>query len=612
MNLRIHKRSYNKSLNRRFLESLMDIEYSDNMDKNMVQESLNIDTILDADKYNTLDDSSAFNSENLDILVDVVDYNGTEEVLNDTVDAANKKLTPEDNLNYINFEEDSYHGKNKKKIFLESIYGTPYSLASLIREYIKAGGRQDYEEWADFLKLTHNIDVYSTISSDEELKVDKIRFRNYYKDHYKRINNKDYNTSDTSMNTTTISGTNSSRNWQSNQESEEERREKLSKTSLDILDEIGDVSTPLSAAEIVEEKYATIVKRLKDIIHKKSSKNYFILFGDPGIGKSFIVNEVFQRELGVNLNTKNEEELSSRGILKAVGDVGKSRSSAAEFLYVNRDKDFIILDDCDSLIMNTTDPAVSNMLKGAMDPDHHTVTVDPGIAILVNKRILERAEAENKLAKLQNKRKGNSSDTKGDESSLNEETWTDFLRPENNIDKEDSADTKGDEQSLDTENNESIDENDNIDFMPLKFSFEKPRVIFISNATPKNINEALLSRSSHFYLHLTFEEFIIRLKLVLDKLKKRGGYTDEEWNEAKVVVFDILVTMAETQKNGLKFGGITLKFSRGFEFRLVEELATLWLQRVERYLDENPGSTREDARRKCFRKYIIYDVLKTI
>lgn len=609
MNLRIHKRSYNKSLNRRFLESLMDIEYSDNMDKNMAQESLNIDTILDTDKYNTLDDSQAFNSENLDILVDVVDHNGTEEVLNDTVDAANKKLTPEDELNYINFEEDSYNGKNKKKIFLESIYGTPYSLASLIREYIQAGGRQDYEEWADFLKLAHNIDVYSTISSDDELKVDKIRFRNYYKDHYKRATNKDYGTS--SMNTT-----NGNRNWQSNQESEEEKREKLSQTSLDILDEIGDVSTPLSAAEIVEEKYATIVKRLKDIIHKKSSKNYFILFGDPGIGKSFIVNEVFQRELGVNLNTKNEEELSSRGILKAVGDVGKSRSSAAEFLYINRDKDFIILDDCDSLIMNTTDPAVSNMLKGAMDPDHHTVTVDPGIAVLVNKRILERAEAEDNLAKLKNKRKGNSSDTKGDtkgdESSLNEETWTDFLKPENNIDKEDSANTKGDESSLDKGNNESIDENDGIDFMPLKFSFEKPRVIFISNATPKNINEALLSRSSHFYLHLTFEEFIIRLKLVLDKLKKRGSYTDEEWNEAKVVVFDILVTMAETQKNGLKFGGITLKFSRGFEFRLVEELATLWLQRVERYLDENPGSTREDARRKCFRKYIIYDVLKTI
>lgn len=599
-----HIRLYNKSLNRRFLESLIDIEYSDNMCKNMAQESLNIDTILDTDKYNTLDDSQAFNSENLDILVDVVDYNGTEEVLNDTVDAANKKLAPEDSLNYINFEEDE-NKENKKKIFLESIYGTPYSLASLIREYIQAGGRQDYEEWADFLKLAHNIDVYSTISSDEELKVDKIRFRNYYKDHYKRVNNNKDN--DISMNTA-----NDDRNWRSNQEAEEERREKLSQTSLDILDEIGDVSTPLTAAEIVEEKYATIVKRLKDIIHKRSSKNYFILFGDPGIGKSFIVNEVFQRELGVNLNTKNEEELSSRGILKAVGDVGKSRSSAAEFLYLNRDKDFIILDDCDSLIMNTTDPAVSNMLKGAMDPDHHTVTVDPGIAILVNKRILERAEAENKLAKLQNKRKGNSADTKGDEPSLNEGTWTDFLRQENNIDKEDSADTKGDESSLDKENNESIDENDNIDFMPLKFSFEKPRVIFISNATPKNINEALLSRSSHFYLHLTFEEFIIRLKLVLDKLKKRGGYTDEEWNEAKVVVFDILVTMAETQKNGLKFGGITLKFSRGFEFRLVEELATLWLQRVERYLDENPGSTREDARRKCFRKYIIYDVLKTI
>lgn len=607
MNPYIHKRLYNKSLNRRFLESLMDIEYSDTMDKNMAQESLNIDTILDTDKYNTLDDNQAFNSENLDILVDVVDDNGTEEVLNDTVDATNKKLVPEDNLNYMNFEEDSYNSKeNKKKIFLESIYGTPYSLASLIREYIKAGGNLDYEEWVDFLSAAHNIDVYSTLSSDKELSADRIRFKNYYKDHYKRINGGD----GPSINTTT---NNDNRSWQVNQEPEEEKKERLSQTSLDILNEIGDVSTVLSAAEVVEEKYATIVKRLKDIIHKRSSKNYFILFGDPGIGKSFIVNEVFKKELGVDLNTKNEEELSSRGILKAVGDVGKSRSAAAEFLYINRDKEFIILDDCDSLIMNTTDPAVSNMLKGAMDPDHHTVTVDPGIAILVNKRILERAEAENKLAKLQKKRKGNSANTKGDESSLNEGTWTDFLKAENNIDKEDSDDTKGDESSLeDKENNESIDENDNIDFMPLKFSFEKPRVIFISNATPKNINEALLSRSSHFYLHLTFEEFIIRLKLVLDKLKKRGGYTDEEWNEAKVVVFDILVTMAETQKNGLKFGGITLKFSRGFEFRLVEELATLWLQRVERYLDENPGATREDARRKCFRKYIIYDVLKTI
>ena len=140
-----------------------------------------------------------------------------------------------------------------------------------------------------------------------------------------------------------------------------------------------------SPAATVMEKYAKMTRKLDRVLLNKSDKRYFILMGDPGIGKTYTVTKECER-LNLNLPTYT-------------GDVGSNPTAVMAFLWVHRDDGTFILDDCDTMVRDNAPPAVSNSLKGAMGAPAHMVTMSTTINQRVNKLVQGMEESVEKMQK---------------------------------------------------------------------------------------------------------------------------------------------------------------------------------------------------------------------
>lgn len=313
----------------------------------------------------------------------------------------------------------------------------------------------------------------------------------------------------------------------------------------------------LTAADTVNQKYRAIKSKVKRVLSGRSLKNYFILCGDPGIGKSYLVNEVIEH-MGIQDQ-----------VYYATGDAaGASRSSVGAFLYKTRHDPYIILDDSDSMIMKNVPSAVSNMLKGAMDSDRgHKVTITDSIAKQISK----------------------------------------FMTDED-------MDMELDDIQLDDDGN-PIDQEEGT--VPTTFSWEVPKMVMISNADESMISPALLSRSDYYELHLTQEEYLVRLAFVVEHLDLNKGrreedivYSDEEYNAAKDVVYETLVACIEAANHGIPLAGVQIKLTHSLEFRLLKTLVDDWLRLYEDYSDD--GLEGEELQKAVMRDFIRTSVVPAL
>ena len=374
------------------------------------------------------------------------------------------------------------------------------------------------------------------------------------------------------------------------------------------------------AATTVDEKYKTIELKLKRVTTGRSMKNYYLLFGDAGIGKSKIVEKCLQKTGYENVPV-------------LTGDIGKSRSDVARFLWKYKDTELVVLDDCDSMINKRgADPSVANMLKGAMDPDRHTVTISPTVQKLLNKTARgEEGEgpAHQRSGVYKVLRDGellcsadgeiifmDPADSEAEEvppmtfSSKNEAI--EFCKE----DKQEGSvyevvDQTGvsvmmydaDADSV-SEDGEEIDTSADI---PQTWRFNA-RVIFISNLDTPDINPAVISRCDYYCLHLTQEEYMVRLGQIINDMvidaDGRTGWSDADIREAKAFTVSLMASVIEAANHGVKIFNKPVVLTHPLEFRIVRDLVEGQLMLIEDYMEEHPEADKKTARQATLKSFI--------
>lgn len=313
-----------------------------------------------------------------------------------------------------------------------------------------------------------------------------------------------------------------------------------------------------NALTTVTDKYDTIDLILRRVVRGKSTKRYYILAGDAGIGKTYTVSKIL----------KEEGKADDIDKITFTGSIGRSVTSIATFLWQHRNDELLVLDDCDTFLRKDGNPDVINILKGCMEPGTgHTVGIPDTIAKKITKSLGSPDIEDMSL--------------------------------------EDLIDQQGLEAEAEKEANAG-------DFaVPTKWVFNA-RLIIISNLHESQINDALWSRCDHYDLHLTQEEYLIRLAAIIDGMdvgQKSNICTEEEAKEAKALVLSVLQAIIEAGVHGVKIFGKFIQLTDHLEFRIVKDLVNTWLAMLEQVLEKNPGISRDEAKKSIMNKWLRISVI---
>lgn len=328
-----------------------------------------------------------------------------------------------------------------------------------------------------------------------------------------------------------------------------------------------------TAATTVADKYETIELLLRRVVRGKSAKRYYILAGDAGIGKTYIVSKLLKEEGIV-------EDIDS---ITYTGSIGRSPSAIATFLWLHRNDEILVLDDCDSFLRKGGNPDVCNILKGCME-------AGTGYKVGISRTIAARVQ---KLLNESLKRK------QSGKTVLSEKARK-LLEGELTAEEEEDLvyDTQVDIEEDDLE-------------VPTSWVFNA-RMIIISNLHESQIEEPIWSRCDHYDLHLTQEEYLVRLAMIIDGMnigQSEGLCTPEEAKEAKALVLSVIQSVIEAGTHGVKVFGKTIRLADHLEFRLVKDLANMWLAMLDRELETNPGIDRNQAKMNIMPKWFRIGVI---
>ena len=324
-----------------------------------------------------------------------------------------------------------------------------------------------------------------------------------------------------------------------------------------------------TAATTVADKYETIELLLRRVIRGKSSKRYYILAGDAGIGKTYTVAKLLEEE-----GKKNIDDITY------TGSIGRSPTAIAQFLWEHRNDEILVLDDCDSFLRKGGNPDVINILKGCMEPGtHYRVGIPTNIAARVTKVLQQAAKDES--------------------------TVSDKVR--SLLEGEEMSDTDIEDEEIDLE---GVDlEAD--DAVPTSWTWNA-RMVIISNLHESQIDDALWSRCDHFDLHLTQEEYLVRLAMIIDKMdvgQNAGICTEEEAKEAKALVLSVMQGVIEAGNHGVQFYGKYIRLTDHLEFRIVKDLVNTWLAMLERDQEKNPGKDIEQSKKDIMERWVRIGVV---
>lgn len=332
----------------------------------------------------------------------------------------------------------------------------------------------------------------------------------------------------------------------------------------------------VETAEVtVTDKYDTIELLLRRVVRGKSAKRYYILAGDAGIGKTYTVAKILREE-------GKADDIDK---ITYTGSIGRSVTSIATFLWLHRNDEILVLDDCDSFLRKGGNPDVVNILKGCME-------AGTGYRVGIAANIAARITKDLGLGK---KNKA-------------ESTVSDKVRAllEGEVAEDENLD---DEELLDDEEVEKLLDTD--DAVPTSWTFNS-RMVIISNLHESQIEEPLWSRCDHFDLHLTQEEYLIRLAMILDGMdvgQKDGLCTPEEAQEAKALVLSVMQAVIEAGNHGVKFYGKFIQLTDHLEFRIVKDLVNTWLAMLEREMELHPNVSRDEAKKKIMQKWVRVGVI---
>lgn len=331
-----------------------------------------------------------------------------------------------------------------------------------------------------------------------------------------------------------------------------------------------DLAFTETAETTVSDKYDTIDLLLRRVVRGKSSKRYYILAGDAGIGKTYIVSKILKEEGKKDINE-----------ITYTGSIGRSVTAISQFLWEHRNDDILVLDDCDTFLRKDGNPDVINILKGCMEPGTgHKVGIPTNIADRITRNLKGYLK----------------------ESTLSEKARRLFLESEDF----DDEDLEGDVEDILSDEELPASEK-----VPTSWEFNA-KMIIVSNLHESQINEALWSRCDHYDLHLTQEEYLVRLAMIIDNMdigQKSKICTEEEATEAKALVLAIMQGIIEAGNHGIQFFGKTIRLTDHLEFRIVKDLANTWLAMLERELETHPEEDREVAKKNILPKWVRVAVI---
>ena len=346
----------------------------------------------------------------------------------------------------------------------------------------------------------------------------------------------------------------------------------------------------LSAEESADSKYNVVYNLASQIFQGRGIKHFAFICGDPGVGKSYSVKEAMKNEF-------------PKGKLAAVGyktwwdkgDIGKAISSVLAYFYKHREKQVLVLDDCDGFLTNK-DPSVQNILKGLLELDNTDknpafITSAASIRNKANSDLQKAADADAK-AKLNKTAEG--WEFVIDKQALKEAF--DFSKLTSKYNGDDDNSTRIEDEEEDAKF---------VDSIPERWRFTS-RIIFISNLRQKDLNSAIDTRTTVYELALTKDEFLARLLKILPNMLKdvESSNSLDEINYAKNIAYAYITAAVELDKQGL------IKISRPLEFRLISEFAGRWLLYHDLWCQQNNFKPQSDEDRNTVNNNIKFSFFK--
>ena len=377
----------------------------------------------------------------------------------------------------------------------------------------------------------------------------------------------------------------------------------------------GTMSLDKSADEIFEEVFNAV----RDVISgHEDQKPHAIIFGDPGIGKTFEVQKVCQNYL--------HESPTSAKLVEVAGAIGKSESSLVPFFYKYSQNYIILFDDCDTMVMENQSNDIRNLMKGILDINAKTskpVNVNINMRRQYNKiykqlvtdesaednrksaregRIFEvdvEALRENRLVVAINDviaidkliPLNEAQDLQNriipikEKENKYENIYAKSLREYSRINEadDDDEDYEDDDDLLDTES-QNVDDGE----FPSKFLFNS-KVIFISNLELNQINDAVLDRATAVEVKLTCEQFLERLGKIYGGLAKMShdsmvNPTVREWSKKNV--YTVIQIAIEAWKSGMPIFGAPVEINRNLTFRMFNEFVSAWERLARSYAEK--------------------------
>lgn len=279
-------------------------------------------------------------------------------------------------------------------------------------------------------------------------------------------------------------------------------------------------------------------------------------------GRSIKRYYILAGDAGIGKTYTVNEILEECGKLESTpvitGSIGKNPTTVAVFLWQHKDDELVVLDDCDSFLRKDANPDTINMLKGAMEPGtHYHVHITPSVQKLANNYVGEEPK----------------------EVTITDENGNESTEVEGGI--------------------------------PTDWNFNA-RLVIISNLHEAQINDALWSRCDHFDLHLTQEEFMVRLGQIINSIDvgvKDGIYEAKDVEDAKALLMSVLSPIIEAGNKGYPLYGRVIQLKPSFEFRMVKDLVDMWLSLLGRYKELHPEATPDEAKKACLKRWIRTSVI---
>jgi hypothetical protein len=334
----------------------------------------------------------------------------------------------------------------------------------------------------------------------------------------------------------------------------------------------GDAIFSDSVEESCRVKYAKIYNTVKATIIGGGNKNFAIIAGQAGIGKTYYATKALE-DCGLE-KCVEKKEMGPGKYFYNNGSIGRAASDTLAFLYEHRNNEIIVLDDCDSFLL-AQDMEIQNILKSTFTTGSKGGTVNSG-----SFRIRMQA-AQILLSESQKNQYSKFLDTYRESllDSLKENNLSDLVdslskkSPKKNSKEEDSNEDEDAEESEDEDAEEDslglVKAKNGKKLLPRVFNFHS-KLICISNMSLDDLDSAVSSRANKTEIYLTTDEFLYQLGKIIKNLgNKDTSLPLEEYLILKNFCYETFKFIIESWRNHIPLFGKQIEINCPLEFRII-------------------------------------------